>query len=268
MFTEGSVEAFRVFAAAVDLFGVAPIMHFTRVMGSSLARIAEAAVSMFLAGVEDPLRKSGGSELDLAQNNVAAIELFLGVLPVMDYLLRLHMMEAIDRARLSRTDAGGATELTLAIGFVDLVGSTAIGNRLDRADFIAMVTGFEARAYDLVASFGGRLVKLIGDEVMFVSLNAADGCEIALGLCEAFDRRFATPRGGVAYGTMLAHGGDYYGPTVNLASRVAEVAVPGEVLVTQAVAGQVEGRLACDRAGRRMLKGFDEPVELFSLARL
>ena len=61
------------------------------------------------------------------------------------------------------------------------------------------------------------------------------------------------------------HGGDYYGVTVNLASRIADQAVPGEVLTIPEVAAAVPGR-AFHPAGRRLLKGFPEPVELLSFS--
>ena len=69
----------------------------------------------------------------------------------------------------------------------------------------------------------------------------------------------------MAYGEVLSRDGDYYGPLVNLASRIADLAVPNEILVTAELRDAVGG----DRfsaAGRRMLKGFDEPVELYALS--
>ena len=98
------------------------------------------------------------------------------------------------------------------------------------------------------------------------------GCEVALGLTESFrrDGSHVTPRGGVTYGSVLARGGDFYGPTVNLAARVADLAVPDEVLVDEELRRTVSAtgdRFTFESAGRRMLKGFDEPVALYSLAR-
>jgi adenylate cyclase len=134
------------------------------------------------------------------------------------------------------------------------------------------VDQFEGSAYDIVTSHGGRVVKLIGDEVMFVVLEPQEACEIALALVDRFAEGGAkvTPRGGLAVGEILTRGGDYYGPVVNLASRIAELAVPNEILVSEEVRARVERTptpLKFDAAGRRMLKGFDEPVELFALRR-
>jgi adenylate cyclase len=68
----------------------------------------------------------------------------------------------------------------------------------------------------------------------------------------------------------LSRGGDYYGPVVNLASRIADMAVPNEILVTPDLRERAQTAhtpLTFDPAGRRLLKGFDEPIELFALRR-
>jgi adenylate cyclase len=112
-------------------------------------------------------------------------------------------------------------------------------------------------------------VKLVGDEVMFVTRDPAAACDIALTLVERFAADpSVTPRGGVAYGELLVRNGDYYGPVVNLASRVAQIAVPNEMLVTTGVATAAGGAtLRFTPAGRRMLKGFEEPAALLSVER-
>jgi adenylate cyclase len=113
------------------------------------------------------------------------------------------------------------------------------------------------------------VVKFVGDEVMFVTLAPEAACDIALTLVERFTGDAAvTPRGGLASGEVLIRGGDYYGPIVNLAARLAELAIPREVLVNQALGAQAGGsRFRFEPAGRRMLRGFDEPVLLFTAER-
>src|SRR4029450_3701669 len=87
------------------------------------------------------------------------------------------------------------------------------------------------------------------------------------------------PRGGMSWGEVLYRGGDYYGREVNLASRLVDAAIPGEVLVDTAVVAAVEGEgegavaggastlpdLRFERAGRRVLKGFADPIEVWSV---
>ena len=112
-------------------------------------------------------------------------------------------------------------------------------------------------------------MKLIGDEVMFVTLDATAACDIALALFEEFAGDPAVrPRGALATGDLIVRGGDYYGPTVNLASRLAELAVPAELLVAPAVAAEARSAgLRFEPAGKRMLKGFDEPIALLTVER-
>jgi adenylate cyclase len=270
-FTPADVEAFRMFGAAAQFFGERALLQFVRVVGSSLGRIADAAVSLFLADVETPLAQSEAGQLELAKANLEAIRVAALLPGLMDVMFRALMENAIDRNRRARREAGSRVTVYVAVGFVDLVGYTPLSQRLPVADLVTLIDEFEAAAYDTVASNGGRVVKLIGDEVMFVALDAASASEIALALVERFGREAnVTPRGGLAVGEILTRGGDYYGPVVNTASRIADLAVPNEILVTAELRERAEksaAPLGFDAAGRRMLKGFDEPVELFALRR-
>src|SRR5262249_7063162 len=148
-------------------------------------------------------------------------------------------------------------------GFTPLWRRGGRGGRADRGE------RFESPAHEGERERGGRMWKLTGDEVMFVALEAAAACDIALTLVERFaDDPAVTPRGGLAHGVLLNRGGDYYGPIVNLAARLAELAVPNELLVTPEVAAQARGHgLRFEPAGKRLPKGFDTPVTLLALER-
>jgi adenylate cyclase len=154
---------------------------------------------------------------------------------------------------------------------VDLVGFTPYAQDVAPQELAGFVETFEARANDVVAERGGRVVKHIGDEVMFIDADPTTACEIALRLVEAFGGEAGvSPHAGVGFGPLVARGGDYYGSVVNLASRIADLAVPGEVLVTEAVERTAVGQadtFAFEPAGRRMLKGFAEPIPLWSVTR-
>ncbi len=267
-FADRDVESFAAFAVGTRLFGEQATRHFQRVMGSSLARIAEAVVSMFLVNVEGPLREAHGSELELAKANLRATEAAEVVPAVLQSVFRAHLEESIRRSRLAREGRSTDT-VRLAIGFVDLVGFTTLSRRMEPRELADMVERFESTAHEVATAKGGRIVKLIGDEVMFVALDAAAACDIALTLVERFAGDSAvTPRGGLAHGELLNRGGDYYGPVVNLAARLAELAVPNELLVTREVAARARaGHLRFEPAGKRLPKGFDEPVALLALER-
>src|SRR5262245_35774616 len=267
-YTVDDGRLFAAFIGGVAMFGERAILRSTRVIGSSLARIAEAVVSLFQVNIEGPLREAGVGELAVAEQNLSAIETLHGVSSLLPELFSAHVETAIRRLREARSSVALGTA-RLAVGFVDLVGFTMLGRRASSQELVEVIERFEEVAYDTVAARDGRVVKLIGDEVMFVVRDAAAACDVALTLVEHFAGDPAvTPRGGLAWGELLYRGGDYYGPTVNLAARVAQIAVPGELLVTTEVASQAAaGGLRFEPAGRRMLKGFDEPVTLVAVAR-
>jgi len=268
LFSPDDVGVFSSFAQAAEIFGEAPTLHFVRVVGSSLARVAEAAVSLFLVNIEGPIVAARGGELALAQANLEVMRATGIIPPVMMFLLRAHLETAIRRMRSARYERS-VDLVRMTVGFVDLVGFTAISRKLDARALAEVVTEFETLAYELIAARDGRLVKLIGDEVMFVALDASAACDVAITLVERFaNNSSVTPRGGLATGPLLMRGGDYYGPIVNLASRVAELAVPREVLVTEEFVAQAgAGRFRFEPAGKRILKGFDDPVTLHAAIR-
>jgi adenylate cyclase len=168
-----------------------------------------------------------------------------------------------DQSRNATTSTNAAT-VKLAIGFVDIVGYTPIADAMNPDDLGAFIIDFERKAADAVSDHGGRVVKLIGDEVMFIVVDVDAAFDIARALIAAFGDSEATPRAGVIYGEMVARGGDYYGRVVNLASRVSAQASAGEVLTDAATADAAVAHVF-DPAGKRALKGFAEPVELRSL---
>jgi adenylate cyclase len=266
-FADRDVQSFAAFAVGAQLFGEQATRHFGRVMGSSLARIAEAVVSMFLTAVERPIREAHGTELELAQANLRATEAAEVVPSVLQSVFRAHLGESIRRFRQARE--GSTDTVRFAVGFVDLVGFTTLSRRMTSRELSDTIERFESTAHDAATAKGGRVVKLIGDEVMFVAIDAAVACDIALTLVEHFAGDPAvTPRGGLSYGALVNRGGDYYGSVVNLAARLAELAVPNELLVTPELAAKARNdRLRFEPAGKRLPKGFDEPVSLLTLER-
>jgi adenylate cyclase len=267
-FTEESVQMYSFFNRAATIFGEGPLLSFLRIVGSSLARISEGAVSLFYVNVEGPMRQRGTTERALAEASLRAIESIETLQAILHGLVRVHMEAAIRRFR--RAQLGRLVDAArMTVGFVDLVGFTTLSARLSARELAVLVERFEVTAHDVVTGRGGRVVKLIGDEVMFVTLDAAASCDAGLALIEHFAHDpSVTPRGALATGDLVVRGGDYYGPTVNLASRVAELAVPGELLVTAEVAAEVRSpSFRFEPAGKRMLKGFDSPVALLTVER-
>jgi len=299
VFTDDDVKAFVLFEEAAQLFGRPHVLQFTRTMARALSRVADAAVSLFLTSIEAPLREQPRFELAVARANLEAVEVAVGVLgPVLDNVFRLLLEDAIRRSRGARRPGGSLQTGRLAVGFVDLVGFTSLTLELSVDELSDVVEAFEAHAVAVAADHDGQVVKFIGDEVMFVAPDAAAGCRIALDLVDRFRRPgpgleppgtveadgagrsgtdrvpwegtpSVTPRGCVASGELVIRGGDYYGAVVNLASRAADLAVPCEILATADVRDEVAAAadLRAEGAGRRLLRGFDEPVAFWSVTR-
>jgi class 3 adenylate cyclase len=104
---------------------------------------------------------------------------------------------------------------------------------------------------------------------MVAAADPVAGCRIVVDLVDAFTDDGTQPRAGLVYGEVLFRHGDYYGPVVNLAARLVDAAIPGEALVDESVVVAVKDEcdLVFEPAGRRMVKGFDAPVGVWSLAR-
>jgi len=260
-FAAAEVEVITNFGMLRTMFTDEEALSFFRVMGSAMSRIAEAGVSLFLIDVEAKHLDAGGSELDHALKIDHATSLVdhlaLGLGPI----LRRQVLQSVHRSRRSMLPGIERFQFRYAIGFVDLVGFTEIAGRMHAPDLAVFLRDFEGRAHDVVTAAGARVVKLIGDEVMFVSPDAAAACRAGHDLMDGFgdEAQRVLPRGGLAYGDVLVRGGDYYGSIVNLASRLADEAVPQELLVTEELA---EAAVGCvfEPAGRRMVKGFEQPI--------
>jgi class 3 adenylate cyclase len=251
-------------AAAEAVFGEDAVLQLVRVMGSTMARLADAIVSAFLVNVEAPVRGQDPVGLGVARANAEASALLPTVITGLDILLRQHIIAARRTILGDVSDTGYETR-RMCVGFVDLVGSTALAQRLSTRELGAVLTAFEHVAADTVTSAGGRVVKLIGDEVLYAAGEAASACTIAVNLARTFAEHPAVPpvRAGVASGDVLLRDGDVFGPVVNLAARAVKVAGPGEVVATAAVAAAAG--LRAEPLGQRHLRGFDDDLELCRL---
>jgi adenylate cyclase len=224
------------FVAAREVFGHEPVVRFARVFGGAVGRIAEAAFTLFTINVEDPIVARGGEELDVTRAADRSLSV-MGVLPGMfQALLRRHALDTIRRLNSAHGGMESHAQLELTVGFADLVGSTEWVRDQDPETLAHSIGRFDELA--LASLRGpGRIVKSIGDEIMFVTNDPADGCRTALALLEAVtaDPVLPTLRVGVASGLMSAIDGDYYGNEVNRAARLVATAAPGEVVVSDVV---------------------------------
>lgn len=264
IYTESYVELLQTIRAAEAQFGHEVVVHLTRVIGSSLARIADAFVAAFHVNIGAPLANT--SLLERARANAGSAALVPGVVRAMDVMLRQHMIAARRPPDIGSAD--GWTQ-RLAIGFVDLVGSTALAQELTVRELNAALGAFEQTASDLVTAHGGRVVKLIGDEAMFAFADPVAACEATLALIDAVGRLGTLPplRGGVAVGDVLSRDGDHYGPVVNLAARLVKLARPGTALISQDLALSLGPPYRPAEIPPRRLRGFDGRVRMYALRR-
>ncbi|MGA3148183.1 MAG: adenylate cyclase regulatory domain-containing protein [Acidimicrobiales bacterium] len=234
VFTEMDIDAVRLFQSmvAMDLVDVETAVQMARVIGTSMARIAEAETP---PGSTPILISSGDSIIDADEFARRAGASIPAMARLLEYVWRRHLQAATRRAmldRVRRSDEGMSPNL--AVGFADMVGFTVLSQHLGDAELAAVVSRFEELAHDTVVALGGRVVKMIGDEVMFVVQTVTGAAEIGLSLAEAYadDELLSDVRVGLAVGPVLVQDGDFYGPVVNLASRLVGVANPGTVLVS------------------------------------
>ena len=231
-FTDLDLEAVRLFQGmqALGATSTDTALQMARVIGSSMSRIAEAELV------------SGGlvsSDLDTVMAAAAFASVADVTVPAMARLLefvwRRQVAAGIQRnTMLRRHGVAAGDSPILAVGFADMVGFTLLSQHLGDQELAAVVRRFEELSHDIVTGLGGRVVKMIGDEVMFVVDQVTDAARIGLDLAEAYadDDLLSDVRVGLAYGPVLQRDGDYFGPTVNLAHRIVNIGNPGTVLMS------------------------------------
>jgi adenylate cyclase len=263
-FTDGDVRLVQTVEAATALFGRPATVQLLRVIATSMARVADATVTTFVTTIG---AASQADEDALLAANEGAMALFGGLLDVMDDVLRHHLVHL---ARLDITEAhAGHESREGAVGFVDVVGSTSLAQRLPLDEVGRAIGRFESVAADVVTEGGGRVIKFVGDEVMFRSDTVAGAGRVALRLVERLGGDPVLPalRGGVAGGELLLRDGDCFGPVVNLAARAVKAAAPGAVVVASLGSIEAAPGLALTPLPAMVLDGFDEPVALAELRR-
>lgn len=231
-YTESDLEALQQGRAALQAREEDVVVQHTRVISSLLARVADVLGASMVEDI-GRYRNAGLSDDEVAAAAVAQATI-LDVTSLMEYLFRRQLVTAVARQLTSGEEVPGPEEAPCAVIFADLVGFTSLSQQLDDAELATLVTRFQSEAHELVSANGGRVVKTLGDEVMVIVDDVTAGAEIALRFVEVFaeDELVPQARVGMAWGPVLALQGDYYGPTVNLASRLVSMARPGTVLAS------------------------------------
>jgi adenylate cyclase len=243
------------------------LLEVTRVLGSGLAQSAE-AIRMAVARW---LLPQAVDEYELSVRNVqAARELLPLTAPLLQYTLKAHMRDQI------RHQQYGGLELSegmlpsvrrVYVGFSDMVGFTGLGELIDMEE-LGQVLGTLTNLAREAVQQPTRLVKTIGDAIMFVGPAPAPLLETVLSLNERVEAaKLPSIRSGLAAGVALSREGDWYGPPVNLASRITGVARAGSVLATKEMRDAAPESYSWSPAGEWQLKGVKRPVRLYRVRR-
>jgi adenylate cyclase len=242
-------------------------VQFVRVLGTATQQVADAAVSAFVVNVGPSKVRADPSGLELARANAESSTMLGALVDAFDVVLR-HNLET--QRRPISADVNSGVELQhRSIGFVDIVGSTQLAEQLDVRELSAALTTFETTVSDVVTARGARVVKMIGDEVMFAAAEPEVACDISLTLVDTFARHDVLPpvHGAVATGDVVARAGDYSGTVVHLAARAAKLAGASTILVDRTTADELPSSFVVDHAQTHKLKGFGAPVELARVSR-
>jgi adenylate cyclase len=266
VFTDRDVEAARLAFAQASPREIrnGTLLQRVRVISGALARVASVEAGAF-SDLLDASQTRGMSDDDIA---LAILDdtRFEEISRLIDYVHRLQLRAAAWR----NTVLAAEPDTAIAVGFADLAGYTALSATLEAMQISDLVGRWEAVAYDAVATNGARVVKTIGDEVMYVGLTY-EAVLASLALREAAAEAGLPPlRIGLAAGPVVNRDGDYFGPVVNLASRLTELAQPGEVLVPATLHDELrattEDEFRWIAMGTQTVRSIG-PVEVFALER-
>lgn len=254
-FTDADVEALREACGLFDRAGMDRdiVLQQARTMSQAVARIAESHQDVIadIVPVRDPVGAADRA-LSLADETLPVLD------HVLVYMYRRHLAAATERRMLVSPGVEGGVRMS--VGFADMTGFTRLSGELDVRELARLVDRFNAASSDSVTNGGGRIVKTIGDEVMFSVHDPDAAASIATDLLANVSATEGLPplRVGMASGLVIAREGDIFGAPVNLASRLVALARPDSALIDEATHDALAGdpRFAFSSLGRPGLKGF------------
>jgi len=259
----------RVLAAG---FPLVAFLQLVRVYAQSMRRIADAEVRLFHLYVHEPLIRDAVPELEMAEEmGELAADILPLATPLTEYLHQRYLRYFVEQDVVGHMESDSTMDTTemqlghvrVTLCFIDLTGFTRYTEEEGDIEALDVIERFVATVEETLPR-EATIVKTIGDEVMIVSPDAAALTEWAVTFLARFSQR-PQPRVGIHCGDAVYRDGDYFGSQVNLAHRIVNRALAGEVLVTDTVAETIEGseRLQMEGIGQVSLKGFPVPTDLF-----
>ncbi|MCL8025257.1 adenylate/guanylate cyclase domain-containing protein [Nocardioides bruguierae] len=234
-------------------------VNLTRALGQTMARLADWEVSAMVQRVEEiqATDPEHGSRVD------AALELVSGFTKPFEELLiyawRRHLAAAAGRIEALGSEDADLHTVSQTIGFADIVGFTALSNTLTQERIGDLVELFETRCADVVSSQRGRIIKSIGDSVLFVNDDVERAYDTAEGIINVIgrDSRMPDVRVGLATGSVVMRMGDVFGPPVNMAARLTNVARRNRIIVDAETAERLpDDRFETRHLAARPVRGF------------
>jgi adenylate cyclase len=262
--SQADVDGLATWVTLRKIAGDDAALNFLRVVGASMARLAEASGTMVRIAEPDLLMAHSQDELTTARAYRAVAELVPGISALIDSVWRHQITSA--RSYFEGIISDASASVTCGVGFADLSGFTELTQRLTSTELSELLVEFGGAVSDVVHASGGRVVKFIGDEVMWVAATPELLAKVAIDLVEYPRAREAglLVRAGLGYGSVLALGGDYFGTPVNLAARLVASAAPGQILASTDVRDELAQWPAIP-LDPLTLKGFEEPVLAYDL---
>ncbi len=264
------VEALLQMASVVESgLPIEALLQLVRVYAQSVRRIADAEVRLFHLFVHEPMIRDGLGQVEMAEALGEVVQSTSPVaVPLFEYLHRRYVRYFMEQDVVGHMEdefGGGEDigEVRITLCFIDLTGFTRFTEEEGDAEAYSVIEQF-TDTVEATLPPEANVVKTIGDEVMVVSSDASSLTEWSVGFLSLFDDR-PKPRVGIHYGAAVFRDGDYFGGQVNLAHRVVNRALGGEVLVTGPVAQTIEDHpdLELDGIGEVVLKGFPVPTPLY-----
>jgi class 3 adenylate cyclase/predicted ATPase len=172
--------------------------------------------------------------------------------------------------------------------FCDLVGSTALSERLDPEDYHEVLRAYQTTCSEVIRDFGGYIAQYLGDGLLVYfgyplahEDDAKRAAKAALGILTALDQlnvnleqnlnlavRVGVHTGMVVVGALGTESdGDQLalGETLNIAARLLTIAEPNTIVVTAATYQLIQGSFQCQSLGAHALKGISKPVPLYEI---
>ncbi|WP_166349231.1 adenylate/guanylate cyclase domain-containing protein [Phytoactinopolyspora limicola] len=244
-FTVWDLEALRGVVELVESGVVddATAVQMVRALGRMTGRLAEWHVETLAEIVESSVVEGDNPRSRLT----AAYRLAQQLLPEFERLLiyawRRKLASSVNRlVAIAEMGESPLLAAPTSVGFADLVSFTRLSRGLNVEALGKLVEEFEATSNDVIFGGGGRVIKTLGDEVVFVADTPVAAAIIGCELVEQIGHNPALPdvRVGIATGPVLARLGDVFGTPTNLAARLTTVAERNSVLVDAVTAKALE----------------------------